>query len=366
LDDLALAFIALSAGGELRLKSLAPRFRGICLGVGFQVAGIFVGVSAAVALGRCWIGFLDGLSMAAGLSAAALIGILCVARSPSTAIAVISESRAKGPFTDMALGVTVILDVLIIALFAAAVSAAQALGHAGDAAAGPFFLVTIGAELVSSVAAGVLLGWAVAAYIRRVGVEIPVFILAVAFLATFLSDHLAGFLDRFYAVRFHVEPMLICMTAGFFIRNFTPEGERFIERLDRLSLPVYVLFFSLIGASLNFSLLRQTWLLAVALAVIRAAFIWISAWASGRLSRDPPVFYRMLGFSYIAQAGVSLGLAGILAGSFPDWGPSAAVTIVAMISINQLIGPVTFKYALERVGEAGAGRFPGTAKEESC
>jgi hypothetical protein len=39
---------------------------------------------------------------------------------------------------------------------------------------------------------------------------------------------------------------------------------------------------------------------------------------------------------------------------FPDWGPALATTIVAIIAINQLIGPIAFKFALNAVGEARA------------
>ena len=60
----------------------------------------------------------------------------------------------------------------------------------------------------------------------------------------------------------------------------------------------------------------------------------------------------MGGLSFIAQAGVSLGLAGIVARRFPDWGAALATTIVAIIALNQIIGPVALKFALNAVGEA--------------
>jgi len=351
LDKLALAVIALSAGGELDLAELKKRCRSICLGVIFQVIGVFAGVFGLILLGRKVIPFLADAPLSVAISAAAVLGVLSIARSPSSAMAIISESKAKGPFTENVLGVTLIIDVLVIALFAVTVSVALAMVHA-DAGLDVVFLITVGMALFGSILAGVAMGWIVDFFMRRIGAEIPVFILAVAFLVTFFSDQFARFLDRFYEIRFHLEPMLICMTAGFFVRNFTQNGVFFMERLDRLSLPVYVLFFALIGAGLNLSVLRQTWMLAVMLALGRGLFIWVSAWLSGRLSHDPPEFRKMAGLSYIAQAGVSLGLCGILARSFPDWGSAAAVTVVAMISINQVVGPVTFKYALERVGEA--------------
>lgn len=350
-DNLALAFIALSAGGELELARLRHRWKTLGISVLFQVIGVFAGVFALIFLGGRFIPFLNNAPMPVVLGAAAVIGVLAIARSPSSAIAIISESRAKGPFTETTLGVTVIIDVLAIALFAATVSLTQAMVRP-ELTINVLFLVTVGMELIGSVAAGTALGWIVAFYIQRVGTEIPVFILAVAFLVTFFSNQFAEFLDRFYEVRFHFEPMLICMTAGFYIRNYTQIGAFFLERLDRLSLPVYVLFFALIGAALDLRMLGQTWAVAVLLALGRGFFIWASAWLSGRISKNPPVFLQMEGLSYIAQAGVSLGLCGILAKSFPDWGPEAAVTVVAMIAINQFVGPITYQYALEKVGEA--------------
>lgn len=319
LDNLALAFIALSAGGELELAELRRRLKSICLGVIFQVIGIFAGVFCLIFLGRGFIPFLNHAPMPVTLAAAATIGVLAIARSPSSAIAVISENKAKGPFTETTLGVTVIIDVLVIALFAATVSVGLTLTRP-DVDLDVIFLMTVGMELAGSIAAGVAFGWIVAFYIDRIGAEIPVFILAAAFMITFFSNQFAQFLDAFYEIRFHFEPMLICMTAGFFVRNFTKKGSFFIERLDRLSLPVYVLFFSLIGASLDLSVLLQTWMLAVLLALVRGFFIWASAWLSGRLSGDSPIFSQMAGLAYFAQAGVSIGLCGILAQNFPDWG----------------------------------------------
>jgi hypothetical protein len=60
--------------------------------------------------------------------------------------------------------------------------------------------------------------------------------------------------------------------------------------------------------------------------------------------------------SFVTQAGVSLGLAGIVVHRFPDWGAALATTIVAVIALNQIVGPIAFKYALEAVGEARAMR----------
>ena len=52
---------------------------------------------------------------------------------------------------------------------------------------------------------------------------------------------------------------------------------------------------------------------------------------------------------------VGLGLAGIVMHRFPEWGPALATTMVAVITLNQIIGPIAFKFALSAVGEARAG-----------
>jgi Kef-type K+ transport system membrane component KefB len=148
--------------------------------------------------------------------------------------------------------------------------------------------------------------------------------------------------------------MLICLTAGFCVQNFSRDGNLLIEKIDRSSLPIYVIFFSLSGAALNIEAMRQTWLIAILLVAVRFMLIWMGAYLGGSLSGDPNRFSRMSGLSFITQAGVSLGLAGIVMTRFPEWGGALATTIIAIIALNQLVGPVTFKFALRQVGEARA------------
>jgi len=350
IDDLALTFIALAAGGELRLSELRRRRRCISLTVQVQSALVLLGVAATSLAARSWIPFLDGLPLSDAVAVAGLLGVFALARSPSSAIAIISEAKARGPFTDMVLGVTVVMDVLVIVVFAVAVSVARTL-VGPDGSFDVAFLTTVALELAGSLAAGVVVGWLISLYIRRVGAELAVFLLATCFLVTFSSHQFAQFLNRFYDAHFDLEPMLICMVAGFWVQNFSTAGERLMDKIDRSSLPIYVVFFSLTGAALDLGALRDTWLVALLLVAIRALLIWIGAYAGARLAGDPPAFRRMSGLSFVTQAGVSLGLAGIVQRSFPEWGAALATTIVAVISLNQVIGPAGFKIALSVVGE---------------
>jgi Kef-type K+ transport system membrane component KefB len=355
IDDLALTFIALAAGGELRLAALRERSRVIAWTVVAQAVVILLGIGALTLAARSLLPFLADRPLQEVLVVATLLGVFAMARSPASAIAVISECKARGPFTEMVLGVTVIMDVLVIVVFAAAVSLGQAVVAPAGGVEGAFF-ATILLELAGSLLGGALLGWIISLYIRWVKAELAVFILAVAFLVTFSTRQFGLLLDQVYSVSFHLEPMLVCLTAGFWVRNFSRGGELFMEKIDRSALPIYVIFFSLTGAALRLDALAQTWLAALLLVAARGVLIWVGAWLGGRLGGDPQEFRRASGLGFLAQAGVSLGLAGIVMQRFPDWGPALATTIVAVISLNQLVGPVAFKHALAVVGEARVNR----------
>jgi Kef-type K+ transport system membrane component KefB len=355
IDDLALTFIAFAAGGELRLEELRQRRRIITLTILFLMLIAFLGVGSFVLAARPLLPFLDGKPAAHVLAVALLLGTFAVARSPSSAIAIISECKARGPFTEMVLGVTVVMDVLVIIVFAGMVSVSQVLITPGAEMSFEFITVMF-LELSGSILGGIILGGVILLYMRYVRAELLVFILALAFMVTLFSRQFALLLDQFYSISLHLEPMLICVTAGFWVRNFSREGGLFMESIDRSSLPIYVIFFSLTGAALDVGALSQTWLLALLLVVTRSLMIWTGAYLGGLLGGDPPRMRRMSGFGFITQAGVSLGLAGIVMRSFPEWGAALSTTIVAIVALNQLIGPIAFKFALGRVGEARVSR----------
>jgi Trk K+ transport system NAD-binding subunit len=54
---------------------------------------------------------------------------------------------------------------------------------------------------------------------------------------------------------------------------------------------------------------------------------------------------------YVTQAGVSLGLTAAVVGEFAGWGTEFATIIIAVIVLNQLIGPPLFKWAINYAGE---------------
>jgi len=140
LNTLALAFIAFSAGGELKLKNFQHQLRKILFLVLGVTTVVFVGVTTAVFLISNWIPFMSGYNPLVRVAIASIFGVIAVARSPSSTIAIISETKAKGNFTNTVLSVTIVTDILIIILFGVVISFCQLIITAGSSLNFTFFI----------------------------------------------------------------------------------------------------------------------------------------------------------------------------------------------------------------------------------
>ena len=351
LNELAITFIALAAGGELRVADLQHRMKVILLVIASLTIVVFGAVALFIFFSRALLPFMAPFSAIEVVAVAMLFGVLAVARSPSSAIAIINECKARGPFTETALGVTVAMDVLIIVLFAVVISFCETvMSSTGSVEFG--FIATLAGEILTGIAVGLIIGRALSFYIDRTRANLPLLLLGTALVVTNFSHWLAEYLHDVHDLTLRLEPLLICVTAGFTVQNYSRQGSQFIRAIDGISLPIYVLFFTLAGAGLNLNALQQTWIIALLLVVVRAVAVFLAAYAGGRLGGDPPHVNRIAGMAYLTQAGVSLGLALEVTRRFPEWGEAFVTVVVAVIAINQMIGPIAMKQALIRSGEA--------------
>ncbi len=363
IDELALSFIAMTAGAELSLSSLRRRKTSIGLNILFLTVTVFSCVAPTMffAFPRLLPEFHLNTAELATLSL--LMGVIAVARSPSSAIAVIGETRSAGPFTETALGVTVAMDVLIILLFTAALSVGRML-LSPETGGGLYILCGLGAEISLSLVMGAALGKLVSLYIRKVGRDALLFLLVLAFGVTRAGMAISGALAEFLDFHLHLEPLLICMGCGFTVRNFTREGHAFMRHLERAALPIYLLFFTITGAALDMGALMRCWPLALLIFFMRILGIFMATWTAGKLAGDPPRHCKNAWMAYLTQAGVAVGLARMAAQLSPEVGAMLLTVVLAVITLNQMAGPITFKAALMAVGEAGAAdgqsnRLPG-------
>lgn len=340
-EGIAVALIALTAGGELRVDWLRRRIRRLLVITMSELVVVAVGVLVAAFLARAWLPFMPEDDLLTAAVIAMVFGTVAVANSPTVAIAVIAENRARGPLTRTVMGVTILKDVLVIILFAVAMTVARdVLGDGGGAIGW-----TLTRELGGSVLVGVGFGVGIAWFLRNVDRDVPVFVLAVCFAAAQVSQVL------------HLEVLLVALTAGFYVENFASVGGgALLAGIQRVSLPVYALFFAAAGAKVDLAALADMWPLALALSAVRAVCVFTGTHVGTRLAGAEPVVVRYAWLGFISQAGVTLALAAMVARTFPGWGEDIQVVIVAMIALHELIGPVVFQYSLRRSGEAGAAR----------
>ena len=111
-------------------------------------------------------------------------------------------------------------------------------------------------------------------------------------------------------------------------------------------------FFMLAGASLALDVVLQVWHIGAALFGIRLAALFVGSYLGGKAAGDDARHTHVYGLAFVTQAGVGLGLAKSVAISFPGWGPEFATLVIAIIVVNQLLGPPLFKWAIHLVGES--------------
>ena len=141
------------------------------------------------------------------------------------------------------------------------------------------------------------------------------------------------------------------MVAGFVIVNFTRAGDHFHDAVHDISGPVYLLFFTLTGATMDIAVLRRNIFACLLLFATRCVCIFAGSWVGGYVSQQPAHFRTKYWMAFMTQAGVTLGLAQTVSAHF-TWGPDFTASIVAVVVCNQIVGPPLFKRVL---GPAGVG-----------
>lgn len=340
-NGLAIALIALIAGLEISFARLRGRlvpmlmFTGVTIGIGFVT--LFLLFAAAWP----WLPMAPDASLLERLAFAGLAATLVVSFSPTVTIAVIAESRARGPLSELVLTVVVLADLALILFFTFAMQAART-----ASAMLPFedisLLTRLLWEIVGSLSYGALLGALFALYLRFIGREVTVVLLGLCLLITGTSAAL------------HFEALLVALAAGLVVENIAPpRGDALRDAVERGALPILVIFFVGAGASLNLEALAEIGVIAIVVAVVRAGTIRFGTLAAQRVATLDPFASSRAWTGLIAQAGVTFGLAAIVAAEFPDWGPRFQTLVVALGALHVLVGPMLFRNALAQAGEIG-------------
>ena len=352
LQEFALAFIAFAAGSELYLPEIRGKLRSIGWITGALVITTLILGTGAIFLLSTWIPFMATMDTSERAAVAFVAASILIARSPSVAIAVINELRAKGPFTQIALGITVVSDVVVIFMFALAVSVADAFLTDVSLDIGLILLLLF--ELFLSITVAYIYS-KLLELVLRINTEAWLkigMILLLGFSVYVLSSMVREYSHANLPFEILLEPLLICMVASFIVNNWSSHRTEFSHLLHETGPLIYIIFFTLVGAELKLDVLGEVWFIALAIFGIRIISIFVGSMIGGIVAGEPLQHNRLRWMVLVTQAGVALGLAKEVSVEFGTWGEAFATTIIAVVVLNEIIGPIIFKNAIVRVGEA--------------
>jgi Kef-type K+ transport system membrane component KefB len=261
-------------------------------------------------------------------------------------MALLSESGAKGVVARTTLGVVLLADVAVVLSFSGALALARVLAPPSGGE-GIGFLVVLW-EIGGAILVGAALGAVVALYLRFIRRELFIF----AILVAFFGAEIAGLM--------HVETLLTLLVAGFVAENAGGgEGEHLRHAMERAGAPIFVVFFALAGAKIKPDAVLQLWPLVIPIVVVRAAGIWAGTQLGAWWAKAEPAAAKYTWMGLISQAGVAIGLSSVVASVYPERGEEMRNLFLAMIAINETVGPILFRLSLLRSGEAKAESFRG-------
>ena len=341
LSDVALGFIAFSIGNEFRLSQLRET------GKQATVIGILQAVFTTLLVDAALVIFHFIAPEVLSLPAAITLGAIAAATAPAATLMVVRQYKAKGPVTDLLLPIVALDDAVGLVLFAVSFGIAEALGSGSVDA----FSVAVNPllEILGSLVLGALAGWVLTLLERlfhsnrnRVAMTIGFVFLTVALskLELPLGKATLGF-----------SPLLVCMMLGSVFCNLCPLSDEIMERADKWSSPLMVLFFVLSGAELELGVFAKLSSVLIGLVYILSRCLgkYFGARESSRMMGCEHKVVKYLGITLWPQAGVALGMC-VTASQLPDGALIRNIVLFAVL-VYELAGPVMTKWALTKAGD---------------
>lgn len=337
-NGLAVALIAFGAGMELDLPKLREQWKSLANHGGVLIGVLFSGLFLAALAATPFLPFSSGENWPVRIGIALLIAATMTTFSPAVTMAVLSETRAKGPLAERVLALVVLGDLAIMLLFTFSTTGARILSGKGFDIGD--VLGHVAWEVLGSPIIGVGVGAGIYFYRRFVDRRSGLLVAAACLILAEVG------------ARVGLSPLLACLAAGMVVRNADPESAHAMEELiARIRLPVLVVFFAAAGASLHLDYLVKLWPVVLGLVVIRAMLIRAGNDLGSKAAGLAQPVAGHVPYGLVSQAGVTMGLAIIVGRDFGEWGLALQTLFIATISVHELIGPISFRTALSRLGE---------------
>ncbi len=345
LSDIALGFIAFSIGNEFRLSQLKKT------GKQATVIGIFQAVFTTLLVDACLIGLHFLIPDKFPLPAAIILGAIASATAPAATLMVVKQYKAKGPLTDILLPIVALDDAVGLVLFAVSFGVAKAMIN------NSFDLISMILEPILEVVFSVLLGLIMGLLFsffekffhsrsKRLAMSVTFVLLTVALsMLKFEIPVLGG-------IHVSFSTLLVCMMLGTVFCNICDFSEELMDRIDRWTAPLFILFFVISGAELEFSIFKDYVIILIGLAYIacRSFGKYFGARISSASVHCDSNICKYLGVTLLPQAGVALGMA-IKSQTLGEIGIIVANITLFGVLIYELVGPLLTKISLTKAGE---------------
>ena len=340
--DVALGFIAFSIGNEFRLSHLKK------IGRQATIVGILQAVVTTLVVDAALIGLHFAIPKVLTVEAAVILGAIASATAPAATLMVVKQYKAKGPVTDMLLPVVALDDAVGLMIFAISFGIARAMN------AGEMDIISVIVEPLLEVVLSLLLGAVMGVVFhiferffhsnsKRISVSIGFVLLTIAL--SQMTFNIGG-------VHIAFSSLLTSMMLGTIFCNICDFSEELMERVDKWTAPLFVMFFVLSGAELELNVFGNLLMVLVGVVYIIARSVgkYSGAYVSAKISGCDEKIVKYLGITLLPQAGVALGMA-MKAKAFGEIGDMVSTITLFAVLIYELVGPALTKTALLRAGD---------------
>lgn len=342
LSDVALGFIAFLIGNEFRLAQLKKT------GKQATVIGIVQAVFTTLVVDAALIGLHFIMPDKLSLPAAIVLGAVASATAPAATLMVVKQYKAKGPLTDILLPIVALDDAVGLVLFAVSFGMARALI---SGAVNPLSVIVEPIlEVVLSVVLGAVMGFIFNFFEKFFHSRSKRLSISVAFV--FLTVAISMLKFEIFGVHIAFSSLLSCMMLGTVFCNICDFSEELMDRLDRWTAPLFILFFVISGSELELSVFTDGLIVLIGAVYIitRCLGKYFGASLSSRAVKCDSNIVKYLGVTLFPQAGVALGMA-IKAETLGPEGEIVANITLFSVLIYELVGPFLTKVSLLKAGE---------------
>lgn len=332
----ALGFVGFTIGGKLPLsifKRSGKKIMWIMVGgVVFPFLLVMIGVY-----------IIEG-SIALGL----IFGALACTSAPAGTIAVIYEYRARGSLTEAIIAVVGLDDAFGVMVFGVTMAVVATIIGGTDSISTVEAVWGPVREIGGSLILGALVGTLLSFFVKKIHERTEIFAITMGLLLLCVGT----------AILLDFSAILACITMGMVFVNILHHECRIVFRdLEKLSLPIFIIFFVTAGMGLRWSVLIDGGLLVIVYVLFRMAGKIAGPYVAGGLTKAERKIRYFVGFGILPQAGVALGLALIASQKLTELGredlASLVITTITATTIAfEIIGPIGARFALIRSGEA--------------